>query len=92
MKQHVLMILMFVCAFVPQAFSAQPFPDCRLDSEFFIEVSETLQRSLAGYRSLGLPLPVERVEVNNVALVPSTKILSVYIVKDAAIDGVDSKG
>lgn len=85
-------LLFILCAQASFTYSAEAIPGCRLDNSFSNEVAKTLNLSLNAYRSLGSPLAIDNVEINQPGKLINAKTLKVYLVKDAAIDGVDSNG
>lgn len=85
-------LFLILFALAPFTYSAEVIPICRLDNSFSSEVTKTLNLSLDAYRSMGSPLAIDNVEINKFGALSNSKTLTVYLVKDAAVDGVDSSG
>lgn len=90
--RSVVYLLLLLGAHAPFGYAAEVIPACRLDNSFSNEVTKTLNLSLNAFRSMGSPLAIDNIEINKLGESKNSKKLKVYLVKDAAKNGIDSKG
>lgn len=74
-----------------QTAHADDIPACRLDHSFDNVVKTTIQRALAAYKLAGRDIALDQVAVNPASAPTDPRVLSVYVVTNAAKDGVDAR-
>lgn len=70
---------------------ADDIPACRLDHSFDGVVKTTVQRALAAYKAAGKEIALDQVAANPASAPTDPRVLSVYVITNAAEDGVDAK-
>ena len=74
------------------AANAQVMPPCRLDSASASLVAQTVERAAQAYRTLGKSLPFDTITVNRPLGPGVDHSLAVYVISDAAVEGVNASG
>jgi hypothetical protein len=87
-----LLVVLAVLAGAGQASATPKFPACRLDGSNNAIIEATLKRATATYAAIGKELPVNTVAMNPTSPSAGPKTLDVYVVLDAAKDGIDAGG
>jgi hypothetical protein len=70
---------------------ADDTPACRLNHDYDGVVKMTVQHALAAYKIAGKDIALDRVAVNPANAPSDPRVLSVYVVTNAAEDGIDAK-
>jgi hypothetical protein len=85
-------LLALIALLLPFTSQAAVLPDCRLDHTYNNVVASTAQRALTAFKSNGKDTGLDQAVANPASASATPRTLSVYVVKDAAADGVDGNG
>jgi hypothetical protein len=81
-----------ICVSASSLPAAEKIPTCRLDNEYKDDVAGTLELAASTYKAIGYPMPFQSVFVNPEAQPREDGSLAVFIVSDAAVEGVSPDG